>query len=405
MVENLSHFWSWWKELQQFGVNADGSLTRLAFTEPDVLSRRWLATVWEQMGARVTIDGVGNIIAQKGSPPFIVVSSHTDSVPQGGHYDGILGVLAGTLLLEGWSSAECGLLVIDWSCEESSRFGVSTVGSRIACQETIPWDKQDLQGVSLQQAATASFGGAMKRYWTLPIDQVCAALELHMEQGSVLRDQRLPCAVVSAIAAPQRCLLTIEGEANHSGSTAMADRHDAIAAAAVIVQSIEQLSHQFEAQGLRATITRWDASSGAANVIAYRTSLLLDIRAQSPAALTTFFDGLTAVTQTLQKHRGVSVTLHTYSQEQPAALSASLSQILQEMMNQAGMKAPSIPSWPSHDSLVLARHVPTAMMFVRNVSAVSHQAREYCAPEDIALGLRLFKNSIDAICQDFGQRF
>lgn len=400
MVINLSQFWTWWRQLQHFGLNEDGSLSRIAFTKPDIQSRQWLADLWRQLGATVIVDGIGNVIAQKGQPPFVLVSSHTDSVPHGGHYDGVLGVLAGTLLLDQWTEKTRGLLVVDWSCEESSRFGLSTVGSRNACGESVLWSASDHQGVSLKDAAYDAFGGPSVGLWSLPRSHIQAALEFHMEQGDTLTHMHQPLAVVSAIAAPQRWQLTVKGEANHSGSTSMAERHDAIAAAALVVNTVENLSRELEIRGLRATITRWDAEPGAANVIAHTVHLLLDIRAQSEAVLEEFSNTLTRAIASLEQERQVSILINPYSREQPAALSGALSHTLDKVMANSGLPGLRVPSWPSHDSLVLARHVPTAMLFVRNISEVSHQGREYCSPDDVSLGLQTFIKGIEAICAE-----
>lgn len=394
MSIDLSSFWSWWTTLKEFGLNEDGSLSRLALTSSDVESRQWLASLWRQLGARVIIDGIGNVIAQRGESPFILVSSHTDTVPQGGHYDGILGVLAGTVLLEQYRNEKHGLLLVDWSCEESSRFSISTVGSRIACGEPLSWDMQDHQGITLKEAAETTFGGFKASLWHVPISQIDAAIELHMEQGKTLMQLDSPVAVVSAIAAPQRWKLTIHGQANHSGSTAMGDRHDAVAVAALLVTVIEDLSRKLEERGLRATITHWDAVPGAANVIAGKTTLLLDIRAQFADILGEFTLNLQKYVHRLEKERQVHITINRYSEEHPATLSPHLSETICAAIAHEGLPLTRVSSWPSHDSLVLARHLPTAMVFIRNVSGVSHQAHEYCSPDDIACGVQVLRTSV-----------
>ncbi|MCY0908269.1 MAG: hydantoinase/carbamoylase family amidase [Sulfobacillus thermotolerans] len=400
-----SQFWTWAKTLSGFGQNADGSLSRLAFTVSDVASRRWLQELWVSMHADVHIDGIGNVIGRMGDPPYILLSSHTDSVPYGGHYDGVLGVLAATFVLSQWDVHWGGLMVVDWSSEESSRFGMSTLGSRSACGEadTLDWHQTDKDGISLQDAAQKAFGYGSVPIWALPVSAIRAALELHIEQGTALAKAHQPLAVVTAIAAPQRWVIALRGQANHSGSTLMADRHDALAAAAWLITRIEAASARWESAGLHATVTAVEVDPGASNVIAGAVRLLLDIRAQSADVLSTFSQAFDKECQEVQTLRGVHIDRRILSQEQPGHLSPEIIEVLAGQLRARGMPPYMTTSWPSHDSLTLCRHVPTGMLFVRNMSGVSHQAGEAIDPQDIELGLGLYYQSVKALALGHNQ--
>lgn len=394
-------FWTWWQQLKSYGSNSDGSLSRLAFTDSDMASRRWLQQLWTQYGARTTIDPIGNVIGVYGCAPYLLISSHTDSVPHGGHYDGIIGVLGATWVLQQWRPQWGGLMVIDWSSEESSRFGISTLGSRLACgQPTVDWNRRDNEGVTLGDAVQKAFGGS-QHSWQLPADKISASLELHIEQGGLLADADRPLAVVTAIAAPQRWALTISGEANHSGSTLMAHRHDALSAAARLVEAIEEESRHLESSGLHATVTDLHVAPGSANVIPNEARLLLDIRAQSSRVLTGLTDKFPLWASQLATSRGVHLEAEPISQEQPGQLDADLQTQIAEQIELEGLPVHAVASWPSHDSLPLSRKVPAGMIFVRNLSRVSHQPGELVASMDIDQGLEVLYRSAQRISSGF----
>lgn len=392
-----------WRTLHTFNDAPEGT-TRIALTETDRRSRQWLKTLWEDRGLSTTIDGVGNVIGLLGSPPYVLLGSHTDTVPHGGSYDGILGVIAATVVATQWTARDQGLMLVDWSCEESSRFGISTLGSRLAVGEyrSTNFQAVDRAGMVLADALRDAYG-----YPGVPIAEVTcypikAALELHMEQGDELAARQAPVAIVTAIAAPQRWQVTVQGEANHSAATAMGRRLDALAALAELTLAIEALSRDFEAQGLRSTVTDITVSPGAANVIAGQATGLIDVRAQSRAVLDRYRQSLDGVCREIATRRGVHLDLSELSGEEPGNLDPAMMTCMEQVLTQHGIAPLRVPSWPSHDSLPLSRHLPVAMLFVRNPTGVSHNARESLNESDIDLALEVFYDVIVAIHQHPG---
>ena len=183
----------------------------------------------------------------------------------------------------------------------------------------------------------------------------------------------------------------------------MADRHDALAAAAWLITRIEAASARWESAGLHATVTAVEVDPGASNVIAGAVRLLLDIRAQSADVLSTFSQAFDKECQEVQTLRGVHIDRRILSQEQPGHLSPEIIQVLAGQLRARGMSPYMTTSWPSHDSLTLCRHVPTGMLFVRNISGVSHQAGEAIDPQDIELGLGLYYQSVKALALGHNQ--
>ncbi len=401
-MTDIEWFWAWWRQGRQFGHDPANGTTRLAFDPEDVGWRRELAATWETMGFDVLLDGIGNVVGRVGAPPYVLVGSHTDTVPHAGDFDGVLGVLAGMVVARRWHGEQAGLLLVDWSCEESSRFGISTVGSRAATGALTEQQlsARDADGISLRTAAANAFGYGSRPVFSIGQECIVAALELHIEQGRELVVSDVPVAVVSGIAAPQRWRLELQGEANHSGSTAMADRRDALALAAEVVRRVEQQSWEWESRGLRSTVANLEVTPGVANVVPAVTRLLIDVRAQSLSGLKTYRDDLQAFVDGAAQKRRMRWTWTTLSEEPPGELDARIRKHMADIVTRNGFQAITLPSWPSHDSLPLSRVVPTGMLFVRNTSGVSHHPGEMPRSADIAVGLDVFCQLAERVARE-----
>ena len=221
-------------------------ITRLALSEEELKARGYVVGLMQEIGMKIRVDGIGNIIGRlegtDAAAPPVIVGSHLDSVPEGGRYDGVLGVVGGLTAIR--RIKETGhtkhpLELIIFTAEESSRFGFATMGSKAmsGAADIRAWSKaKDPQGVSFLEALTAA---------GLPADQIESAsrvgepihafVELHIEQGPVLEDEELEIGVVEAIAAPTRLKIKVEGTPGHSGTTPMDTREDALVTAAQIV--------------------------------------------------------------------------------------------------------------------------------------------------------------------------
>ena len=398
MDQMLNDFETLWRTLQTFNDAHQGT-TRIAFTDTDRRSRLWIQEVWTNRGLSTFVDGIGNVVGLLGGPPYLLLGSHTDSVPGGGSFDGILGVLAATSVVRRWNGRDGGLMLVDWSCEESSRFGISTLGSRFALGEhkTDYLDAIDSSGIVLADAIRGTYGYPDVPILDLRQYRVKAALELHMEQGNQLEERNCPLALVTAIAAPQRWRVTVEGMASHSAGTAMMRRSDALAAFSELTLAIETLSKHLEEAGLRTTATNASVWPGVPNVIAGRVTGVIDVRAQSLAVLAHYREALAVVCRDISTRRKVHISLSEISGEAPGELDPAILELIRQVLKNRGLPMMQIPSWASHDSLPLSRHVPVGMLFVRNPSGLSHTARESLNREDIGLALDVFYDVVELI--------
>lgn len=403
MDDDYRLFEKLWRGLSHFTETPTSrAANRMAFTSSDLASRQWLQNVWEELHIKTDIDGIGNVIGILGDPPYVLLSSHTDTVPQGGHYDGVLGVLAATVLASQWPEKN-GLMLVDWSSEESSRFGISTLGSRLAVGEERAqyWDATDSQGHRLKDVVASTYGYPLKPFINLADYPITAAVELHIEQGSELFEAGVPIGVVTAIAAPQRWQLALKGQANHSAGTPMARRRDALAATAKVVSIVEEMSLEREGTGLRTTATQIRALPGAPNVIVGECQTTIDVRVQSAQVLAAYRTEFGDYVRDIATSRGLQAEIREISGEHPGTLDPRLLTISSETLTAQGIPHRPIASWPSHDSLPLSRHVPTAMLFVRNPSGVSHNPAESIEPDDIRTALQAYEAVVRAIYQAF----
>ena len=393
----MRSFWEMWESLRTIGGEPDGGTPRLAFSEADIRGRRYVLQCMEEAGLAAFIDGIGNVVGRRGSAPYVLAGSHTDTVPRGGDYDGIVGALAAIHLANTWPDhGRHGLIAVDWSSEESSRFGISTVGSRGALGE-LPFgafDTHDAKGISLREAASHAFGYPDTAIWQMPVDEIAASIELHIEQGRELFDAGFPIGIVSGIAAPQRWTVTLSGKPDHTGSAAMSNRQDALCGAAELVLQVEATSRRLENVGLRTTVSRLVTHPGVSNIVPHHVELLIDVRVQSEKLCTGYERELDSQILRLSSERRLNGTRSIISKENPSELSKDLIESIRQAIVENNLPYKTMTSWPSHDSLVLSRHLPAGMIFVRNVSGVSHSPHEFCTRDDVNLGLAVFETTL-----------
>jgi acetylornithine deacetylase/succinyl-diaminopimelate desuccinylase-like protein len=297
-----------------------------------------LAAGWmEDAGLEVEVDGAGNLVGRlrgaRPELPEVWTGSHLDSVPQGGRFDGALGVVAGLEAVELAGRGERTLGVVAFRAEETG-----CRGSRACC------------------AAAASLPGAF--------------VEVHVEQGPRLAAAGVPLGVVSAIVGYVRGTIVVEGRPGHAGTTPMAGREDALCAAAERVLGVRAAAASVE--DAVATVGQLRVEPGAANVIPARVELSVDARAPDPARL----DALVA-----------AIDFEPSLRVDPVAMDAGLRAVLREEAERVGVAALDVASGAGHDAGILAAAgVPSAMLFVRSLAGgISHAPEEDSAPADVAV--------------------
>jgi allantoate deiminase len=349
-------------------------------------------------GCEVITDRGGNLHARQSElgwdAPAWLCGSHTDTVPHGGNYDGVAGVVVALELLR--SAKEEGIVlpleVVDFAEEEGPTFGLGMIGSRTWVGE-IGLDKL----MELVNSAGQSYYHAGREHgvWEPGVKSPSEAphrylglIEVHIEQGPGLwrRDQRL--AVVTAIAGRNQYRVTLGGEANHAGATAMSDRRDALAGAAEIVSALEALAPALSPQTV-ITVGRLICHPNAVNVIADRVEFTIDFRAPADATLQSGDAMLRATLQEIARRRKLSLQI----EQTEAAPARPMNEKLVSTFSQMVGGAPAI-SGALHDSAILAPHLPTVMLFVPSKDGISHNPAEFSRVEDIAAAAEIVQRVV-----------
>ena len=354
------------------------------------LLRSWMM----QAGLETRTDDIGNLrglcVGAEIDAPLLVLFSHIDTVPNAGAFDGPLGVLLALAVIEelGAEKLPFAIELIAFSEEEGIRFGVPFLSSLATTggltQEQL--QRVDAEGISVAQAVR-NFDLDPER-----IDHTChlssrvfAALEVHIEQGPVLESHGKSLAVVQSIIGQSRLRLTFTGQANHAGTTPMALRHDALAAAAQWIVEVERFA--LEHKQLVATIGRIEALPGAANVIPGTVNLTLDLRHPSDESRHAAVAVLLTKAQHAADLRGVTVKATIASEQQSVPMDAALTASLSAAAERAGYPSELMFSGAGHDAMILAPHVPSAMLFLRSPGGLSHHPDESVREEDVEAAL------------------
>jgi allantoate deiminase len=345
----------------------------------------WLAPC----GCAVSIDAAGNLHAVRyGSGPVsrnapkLLIGSHLDTVVHAGAFDGVLGVVMGVALLEALGPRELPFAIelIGFSEEEGVRYGVPFLGSRAVAGD-------------LDDSAVAMISGAIREFGLDPADLPLARiepplagyLEFHIEQGPVLEQLELAVGIVEAIAGQSRFEIRFEGHAAHAGTTPPHARKDALAGAAEWIVEVERAMR--DTPGLVATVGRITAEPGATNVIAGAVTASLDIRDASDEIRHRAARKLTDTAETIARSRGLRVCIEKRSDLRATPMDADLTALLEESVRATGHPAHRMPSGAGHDAMILAAHVPAAMLFIRSPGGLSHCPEESVREEDVAAAL------------------
>ena len=386
-----------WESLLPVGrYGPTGGYRRYSFTEADAACRQWFEKTAAERELRVDHDRNGNLWAWwDGEHPgrdAIVTGSHLDSVPDGGAFDGPLGVVSGFAALDELRAR--GLTprrpvgVAAFGEEEGARFGVACLGSRLLTGAITPAAARgltDASGVSLAEAMAgagldpAAIGPEGDR-----LGGIAAYVELHIEQGSALAGLDAAVGLGAGIWPHGRWRVDFTGRADHAGTTRIPDRRDPMLPFAATVLAARQAAADHEAL---ATIGKVVAEPGAANAICSAVRCWLDARAPDEATLERVIAQVTAAAQAAAAGHQVSVRVSQESATPPVRFDAGLRDRLAAALAARGITAPVLPTGAGHDAGVLAARLPTAMLFVRNPSGVSHSPAEHADPADCAAGV------------------
>jgi N-carbamoyl-L-amino-acid hydrolase len=365
--------------LRAIGSSERRGTNRLAWTPEDALAGEWFAEQAASCGLRAWRDAAGNRWATPpGDGPWWAVGSHTDSVRDGGAYDGALGVAAAFAVA---AASDAPLAVVSFADEEGARFNTPTFGSRALTGALAPdvLERVDDDGITLADALRAAgVDPAGLRSATDGLARLRGFLELHIDQSTDLAERDAPYGVVTSLAARLRLRAAFQGVADHAGTTPMEHRADALLAAARLITAADAA----RTPEMRCTAGRILVAPNATTAIAARATVWLDARSPDERALDAWLarveEAVSAASPRPPGEAAPSRPTLTVESRSPA--------VTFDPELRARLDGPELVCWAGHDAGLLAPHVPAAMVLVRNATGISHSPDEHVELDDAALG-------------------
>jgi N-carbamoyl-L-amino-acid hydrolase len=400
--------------ISRIGLGDHGSVTRLVFSVQELRSRQLLIHLMTQAGLKVNVDRIGNIfgrLAGGSGKAAVLAGSHLDSVMHGGKFDGPVGVVgaleAVRTIKENKLGLPCPMEVVCFVGEESSRFGFSTLGSSLLAGQVKMKDLAnavDARGTKLADVL-ASMGIYRDNLASLKRDpgSVKAYLELHIEQGPVLEAKKKKIGVVTAIAAPTRLRAVFTGQADHSGTTPMDMRKDALVAAAHLITYIEGVARKnsaVEKGRVVGTVGALKIEPGVINAIPGKTELSIDIRSISAKAKDRVARMVRKRAREIAAQRRISVEILPIRSEEPVPLDERLLSLIQDICGEKKIAYEVMPSGAGHDAMQMAKITRAGMIFIPSKKGISHSPLEWTDPEDICLGAQILLETMVRVAHE-----
>jgi beta-ureidopropionase / N-carbamoyl-L-amino-acid hydrolase len=379
-------FLRWFAELADIGRTETG-WNRVAWTPLEIEAQEWFRGAAESIGLEVRKDGAGSLWAVTpgaGDGPYVCAGSHVDTQPDGGAYDGALGVVcaleAVAAVLESDEPRSRPLAVISFVDEEGARFRTACFASRAIAGEL------DVDAVLGAMGDAPQIHGVTRESLLASREElrkVGSFLEVHVEQGKALVDRGQALGIADVLAPRSRYRALFEGESNHAGTTPMAGRRDALVEAARFVLAVDEAAR---ARGAVATVGRMEVSPGSTNSIPGRVACSLDARAPEVETVEDLVADL--------RRRFPDASIEQESHNTGAQFDAGLRAALYASAEAAGVSAGDLPSFAGHDAGILAAHLPAAMIFVRNPTGASHTPAEYASDDDCVAAAQVMAGAI-----------
>ena len=392
-VENRMH------ALSMIGANTPGVLKRVAFSDGDIAARKYIISLMQSAGLSVVIDKAGNIIGRRQGKnpalPYISFGSHTDAVPNGGFYDGDVGVIAAIecidLLNENHLITDHPLEVIDFVDEEGGLTGSQAMIGELAKERL---DAITNSGKTIRQGILDLGGNPDKLSEAIrKKGEIQSFLELHIEQGATLDKEHIQIGVVEGIVGLGTWKIVVTGMTNHAGTTPMPLRKDALVTAAKLIVSINETILHIPGKQV-ATVGQITAMPGASNVISGKVIMSLDLRDLSKKKS----DSVFALIK--QKADSLAIVTHTTIEflldhtSLPAITDKRIKEMIAASAGEFGLSLMYLPSGAGHDTQDMARIAPSGMIFVPSKNGISHSPEEYTSPKDMANGISVLLRTI-----------
>jgi len=387
------------EELARFGKTAEGGTNRVAYTDLDLQARQYVMKLMRDAKLEVSIDAAGNIIGRRlGNDARLkplMIGSHIDSVPQGGSYDGQVGSLGAIEVAQTLSENNVQLRhpleVVIFQNEEGGTIGSAAISRGLTGKdlEIVTNSKKTIrEGIKFIGGDPDALASVVRKKGDL-----AGYLELHIEQGGILYSEKIDIGVVEGIVGIGWWEVTIEGFANHAGTTPMNQRRDALLAAAKYIEAVNRIVTSISGRQV-GTVGRIQANPGAFNVIPGRVTTTLELRDLDAAKVRLLFEKIqTEITQ-IETATGTRFEFKQVNRSQPALTDERFRRAIDEAAKNLGLTTKLMPSGAGHDAQEIAELCPIGMVFIPSRDGISHSPREFSKAEDITNGANVLLHSV-----------
>ena len=384
--------------LAEFGKNPQGGVSRVAYSEADLRGREYVMGLMRAAKLDVSIDAAGNLLgrrAGKSKLPPLLFGSHIDTVPEGGNYDGVVGSLGAIEVAQ--TLAESNVItnhpleLIIFQNEEGGLIGSRAIDGELTEKEldlVSRSGKTIREGIKYIGGDPNQLAGVRRKR-----GDIAAYLELHIEQGGTLEAEKINIGIVEGIVGINWWDVTIEGFANHAGTTPMNQRQDAMLSAAKFIQAVNRIVNSVPGRQV-GTVGRIQAWPGAPNVIPGKVVLSLELRDLDAAKIKMLYDKIYAEAQEISRAGNTKFDFKEINVNVPAPTDPRIRQMIEGSAKELKLTTKLMPSGAGHDAQDMARLGPVGMIFVPSVGGISHSPREFSRPDDIANGANVLLHTL-----------
>ena len=385
--------------LAEFGKNPQGGASRVAYSDADKQGREYVLGLMRDAKLDVSIDAAGNLIGRRAGSASglrpLLIGSHIDTVPEGGNYDGVVGSMGAIevaqTLAENNVTTRHPLEVVIFQNEEGGLIGSRAMDGELTEREldlVSRSGKTIREGIQFIGGDPAKLADVRRKK-----GDIAAYLELHIEQGATLDTEKIKIGVVEGIVGINWWDVTIEGFANHAGTTAMNNRQDALLAAAKFIEAVNRVVTSMPGRQV-GTVGRINALPGAPNVIPGKVVLSLELRDLDAAKINMLYEKIRAEAQQIANASRTKFDFKEINVNIPAPTDVRIRGLISEAARELGLSTKLLPSGAGHDAQDMARLGPVGMIFVPSVGGISHSPREFSHPEDIANGANVLLHTL-----------
>lgn len=408
---NSENIREWIDGMNRFNATPEFGTTRILFTKPELANREYVKEEMKKLGLTIREDDIGNIFATlPGTDPALApvwTGSHIDTVPNAGKFDGMTGVVSGMeavrLIRESGAPHRRDIVVVAYTSEEPTRYGLSCLGSRALSGDLTLEDTGKLkdQGGKTLYEKLEELGYSHEGFTKIrkKKGEVYAAVELHIEQSSRLEKNGIPIGIVKKICAPSNYTVEVLGKQGHAGGMDMSDRRDAYAAACEMALALEKLARECPSEYNTATVGNVRLVPGAVNVIPGKCIFTVDIRDCNMKTKQALIAEMKHQFLTIGRKRDVTVTIREENNDIPLSCNEDMIRLLETECKKQGLEYMELISGPYHDSLFVGRFAPVAMLFVPSKAGISHNPEEWTDYEQIARGTDVLANTLLELAQ------